>query len=167
MKKARIFELEHDVYSSAGWLYADMFLGLMVIFLAIVSFIPQSQNMGKTQIPSVTHGAADHPQVSQLYTGLTLFYETPSVNKLIADSQNYLKEKKLSLNSHISFIQIIGPFNPISESKDMGTARAVKFGLALRSQDSNFIGPITIGVSASSDIPINQIALQITFSPSR
>ena len=165
MKVSKSADLDYDVYSSAGWLYADMFLGLMFIFLATISFIPESQNAGKSQSSSNTQLGADHAQSSHLYTGLTLFYDVPSINKLISDSQTYLKEKKLSQNSHISFIQIIGQYNPNGETKEVGVARAVKFGLALRSQDPNYIGPITISVSASSNIHRNQTALQITFDP--
>ena len=38
--RARGSEFAEDATEQAGWMYADLFLGLMVIFLATISFVP-------------------------------------------------------------------------------------------------------------------------------
>ena len=36
-----LVDIGEDVTNQAGWMYADLFLGLMVVFLATVTFIPE------------------------------------------------------------------------------------------------------------------------------
>ena len=40
MARKRILSEDEDVTSQAGWLFADSFLALMIIFLATIYFIP-------------------------------------------------------------------------------------------------------------------------------
>ena len=40
MQDSEIQEHEEDLLGLAGWMYADLFLALMVIFLATISFVP-------------------------------------------------------------------------------------------------------------------------------
>jgi hypothetical protein len=42
-------ELGEDVTEKAGWMYADLFLALMVIFLATISFVPNTRLLHQLQ----------------------------------------------------------------------------------------------------------------------
>ena len=39
---------EEDATEQAGWLFADSFLALMIIFLATISFVPDINNVEDT-----------------------------------------------------------------------------------------------------------------------
>ena len=47
--RARTSEVisDDDMSDKAGWLYADLFLALMVIFLATISFVPEIRQVGE------------------------------------------------------------------------------------------------------------------------
>ena len=57
--RARLHEastLDDDMSDKAGWMYADLFLALMVIFLATISFVPEikaaNENSNQVRIQS-------------------------------------------------------------------------------------------------------------------
>ena len=54
MKRTNLRKAPEDTLKLAGWMYADMLLGLMVIFLATVSFLPTTVQVAGRSVTAPT-----------------------------------------------------------------------------------------------------------------
>ena len=96
---------EEDATLLAGWMYADLLLGLMVIFLATISFVPIDNFVSKSLVK------ATYKQVDKAFNfnrGLSLVYDKFDAKSLEADIEAFKKREGLDNNSEIIFAQILG-----------------------------------------------------------
>ena len=85
-----------DLPGQAGWMYADLFLALVVIFLATISFVPDisafksGQGSGRAASTTVkTNSAFNFDE------GLTLITTKKEINTLPSIVDEFLKKNKL------------------------------------------------------------------------
>ena len=154
--------MEDDVWQTAGWLYADLFLGLMVIFLASVSFVPMLTSDSK--LPPLTPSNSILPSNPQTTRSLYLSYKVPSAVQLQKDIHKFLAEKKLPQNTAIAMLEITGGYLARGETSAAGLGRATKFALAPRTQDANFIQSVTVGLNTSSRLKLSDVEIRVTFA---
>jgi len=102
-------ELGEDVTEKAGWMYADLFLALMVIFLATISFVPNT----RTAPPS--GNTPTTPQVSlnsiNMTSGMADLYTKFDPVQMMADIEKFKKAEGMSADSEAIYVQIIGGFD--------------------------------------------------------
>ena len=154
---------EEDNVNQAGWMYADLFLALMVIFLATISFVPQDSNpksdSGKTN-QNYYSGSTYNYDV-----GFTYLLGQTDFQPLKSEISKFLTDKKLPKNSNIIFIQLVGGYDPNTEKPSDGVTTAVKYALALVASDANFFGNASRSLDTSSTVPTGKALLRITFGP--
>ena len=93
-RRVRGHEEEEDATEQAGWLFADSFLALMIIFLATISFVPDIKNVEDT---------------AKTYTqALTLTYDKYDPVQVEADIVKFLTKADFPLSSKVVFARIIG-----------------------------------------------------------
>ncbi|CAB4331443.1 MAG: hypothetical protein F2690_00655 [Actinobacteria bacterium] len=157
--------IEDDMVDKAGWMYADLFLGLMVIFLATISFVPEIRDNSNANAGNrVSSNTIRQSTSFNFDKGLTIVINTPDVLLIETRIKSFLAGERLPLDSQIVFVKFIGGYDPINERVSDGATRALEFGLKLRADNPKLFANATNSADASPDIASGQVAVVLTFS---
>lgn len=157
--------LEDDMTEKAGWMYADLFLGLMVIFLATISFVPEIRDNSNANAGNrVSSNTIRQSTSFNFDKGLTIVVDAPDVLIIESRIKAFLAGEKLPLDSQITFVKFIGGYDPINERVADGATRALEFGMTLRAENPQLFAYATNSADASPDIPSGKVAVVLTFS---
>jgi len=149
-----------DATLLAGWMYADLLLGLMVIFLATISFVPIDNFVSKSLVK------ATYKQVDKAFNfnrGLSLVYEKFDAKGLEADIAAFKKREGLDNDSEIIFAQILGGYDPKTEDVQTGRNRALIYSFSLTKEESGLFKNASVTAGGESSLTKDQIALRLTF----
>ena len=151
MKSRRIErEIEDDMVDKAGWMYADLFLGLMVIFLATISFVPEIHDNSNANAGNrVSSNTIRQSTSFNFDKGLTIVVSEPDVLLIETRIKSFLAGERLPLDSQIVFVKFIGGYDPINERISDGATRALEFGLKLRLDNPKLFVNATNSADAS------------------
>ena len=152
----------------AGWVFADLLLGLAVIFLASVSF--QNGKVDSTAPDQALKAAANKAATNSSVfrsneDGFSFLYQTFSKRLVIRDIENHLRQKGLTNESRVIYLQAIGGYDQKSEYSDSGAMRATKYIIELKKAKIPYFESSGIEISTSSEIPSGQILLRLAFVP--
>ena len=154
-RKRNSVELE-DVTHLAGWMYADLFLALMVVFLATISFVPAYLTNAR--------------QVNSTYNYVKVFNEPLIVvydsfdSKLIQKDINYfLMTRGLPNTTDIIYAQVIGGYAKENEDSSLAIQRALKFSQQLDASGIPALANVSTTLSASSTLAPGRVAIKFTF----
>jgi len=151
---------EEDLTPQAGWMYADLFLALMVIFLATISFVPQLSN-NSTKFRTATI----QPKSAYNYDkGLSLVYTKFDIAEISADIAKFEATENLPAATDIIYVQIVGGYDQKDETPQQGTLRALAFSFLLNSDASPLFMHAATNLGASDQIKVDQILLRLTFA---
>lgn len=150
---------DEDVSFLAGWMYADLFLAMMVIFLATVTFIPEY--IGRLD-QSATNSAYNYQEIYK--KPMVVAYEGFNAQQIEQDIKAFLKAEKLSLDSEIIYIQIVGPYDSRIESAAEAITRAQNFSRKLDLLGSELYRNASTTLSSTTSIPVNRIVVKFTFA---
>ena len=159
MARKRISIEEEDATSQAGWLFADSFLALMVIFLATISFVPVIGGGGVLGSGKVGKIAG-----SNYVDGLVLAYEDVDVARITNDIETYIRSKKLSPTTAVLYAKIIGGFTT-QEGENSGSLQAMTFAVKLQKAEIPYFANAKIDLGSSNLIPTKTVVLRLTLSP--
>lgn len=179
---------EENTADQAGWMYADLLLALMVIFLATISFVPQyldtftpsgtgpgnSRNQGTggmgigdgsagtgTNAPSGSGiPAADY----SFDEGLALYYEDFDLDVFVADIERFRVRENLGQDFEIVFAQITGGYDEIRETPERGALRAIAFSVKLKESNLEYLKNTSTAIRTSPDVPSNEVMVRFTFA---
>jgi hypothetical protein len=126
VRKERRRREEEDATSQGGWLFADSFLALMVIFLATISFVP-SLGGGLTGTGNIGNIAGGN-----YVKGLNIAYESFDAARLQSDIEGFIIAEKLPRSSVVLFAKIVGGYDPATESEEEGKFRALLFSAQIQ-----------------------------------
>jgi hypothetical protein len=160
--RKRILNADEDVTSQAGWLFADSFLALMIIFLATISFVPSTYGGGGGEILGT--GRIGNIAGTNYVDGLVLAYEVVDPIRINQDIAGYIKEKELAPNTRVFYAKIIGGYSE-KDSDLVGTTRAIEFAINLRKAGVSYFDNAKIDIGSSKLIPEKTIVLRLTLSP--
>jgi hypothetical protein len=152
--------IEADVNSDtsflAGWMYADLFLALMVVFLATISFVPEYlSNSNKV------NSAYNYVQIFK--EPLIVVYDSFDPQLIQKDIDYFLKTRGLPNTTDVVYAQIIGGYAKDTEDSTVAIQRALRFSQQLDSAGIRSIGKVSTTLSASSTLSPGKIALKLTF----
>jgi len=150
---------EEDATSQAGWLFADSFLALMVIFLATISFVPALTTGVVTGSGSVGKIAG-----SNYIKGLVLTYDKYDAATIERDIATYIKNEKLSPTSEVMYARIVGGY-AASEGIDAGKVRAIAVSVQLKKSKMTYFENTSIDLSASDKLGKDTFILRLTLAP--
>jgi hypothetical protein len=150
---------EEDATSQAGWLFADSFLALMVIFLATISFVPALTTGVVTGSGSVGKIAG-----SNYIKGLVLTYDKYDAGVIQRDIAAYIKNEKLSPTSEVMYARIVGGY-AASEGIDAGKVRAIAVSVQLKKSEMAYFENTSIDLSASDKLGKDTFILRLTLAP--
>jgi hypothetical protein len=92
---------QEDITLLAGWMYADLLLGLMVIFLATISFVPLNSYASKSLVK------ADYKQTEKALNfnrGISLVYKNIDATSIAQDIQAFKSREGMDNDSEIIFV---------------------------------------------------------------
>lgn len=158
MRKARRSVEEEDATSMGGWLFADSFLALMVIFLATISFVPA---LGGSVSSA---GNVGNIAGSNYVKGLNLVYDSFDTAAIEADIAEYAKSEGISPKSSVIYAKIIGGYNPATEIEDDGRFKALMFSLRMKKAGLAQFENTKIDLGVNSSLKPDQIVLRLTLS---
>ena len=161
--KTRKVALE-DASHQAGWMFADLLLALMVIFLAAQSFVPKEASL--PQFEGLLDNKTNiHSAVAPLKTSITLtsLDEATLINAL----QNYGAIEHLPATYTIDSMVIAGGFNPKTESSDRGTATALQYAAAIASYNLPYFKNAATLLAASPEVAAGSVILNVQITPIR
>lgn len=158
-RRARVVRHEEDATSQGGWLFADSFLALMVIFLATISFVP-SLGGGLTGTGNIGNIAGGN-----YVKGLNIAYETFDPVQIEKDIAGFIEAEDLPRNSKVLFAKIVGGFNKNTESPSDGQYRALLFTAKITAAKIAYFEGAKMDLGSNSLLKQNQIVLRLTLSP--
>jgi hypothetical protein len=151
---------EEDVTNQAGWLFADSFLALMVIFLATISFVPSLGGGGAVS----SGGNIGNLAGGNYVKALNLAYDTFDAARINADIANFLRAEELPVTSTVLYGNVVGGFGA-SEAESDGSYRALVFSVKLKNTDISYFRNTKFDFGASKLLKPDQIVLRLTLSP--
>ena len=160
MKQRRV-ALE-DASHQAGWMFADLLLALMVIFLAAQSFVPHEASL--PQFAGLLGDSVNvKGNVTLLKTSITLtsLDEATLINAL----QNYGAIQHLPADFTIDSMVVAGGFNAATESSDRGTATALQYAAGIASYNLPYFKNSATLLAASSQVPDGAVVLNVSIHP--
>lgn len=159
-RKGHGLHADEDVTSQAGWLFADSFLALMVVFLATISFVP-ALGGGFKGNATINVGNLAGKNISN---GLIFAYEAFDAERIKKDFTEVLSSQKLAPSTKVLYVKIVGGYNANSESPDQGTVRALAFSVRLQQTGIPAFKESRIDLGNSKLIKPNQIVMRITLT---
>lgn len=157
----QISATEEDVTFLAGWMYADLFLALMVVFLATISFVPTY--FGSSAGSSIN---AEYNYSKTYGTPMVTVYNEFNANRIQADIVNFLSAQKLSTNSDVVYAQIVGGYDKRTESSGQGVERALAFSRQIDAAKLPLLANVATTLGASTSIAPGQVAVKFSFAVS-
>ncbi len=158
-RRARQVIHEEDATSQGGWLFADSFLALMVVFLATISFVP-ALGGGFRGNATVNIGNLAGTNIAN---GMIMGYDTFDANRIRSDFNAFLKEQKLAASTHAIYVNIIGGYDP-KDGPDRGSVNALKFAIEMKNAGIEFIQGAKIDLGNNKLLKPNQIVMRLTLA---
>lgn len=158
IRKNRTSDL-NDTTHLAGWVYADLLLGLMVVFLATITFRPLDDFANSDLVKS------NYKQVDTGYNfskGLSLVYAKFNLKAIKSDIESFKTKEKLSKNTQVVFTQVLAGYDHNSETLIDARNRALLIGFQLQSDPDNLLKDSEISVAESNSLKKNEFALRLT-----
>lgn len=159
MRRTKAVLEDEDVTGLAGWMYSDLLLGLMVVFLATISFIPAGTMVNAQQ---------DDQQVAYAYArvhpvDLEGTYAPAQITQLIDDVAAFKLAQGLSTTTYVTKAQFVGSYDPAQEPNSVGIERALAFSDAIQNREPGLLRIAATAVRATkSNTPT--ITVKLTFA---
>ena len=161
LKESAEFE---DQSNQAGWMYADLFLALMVIFLATVSFVPQFNLDPKLGSDPTAPGRAVY-SFSKIYSQrLDVVFDQYDYQFLLKSVKNFLESNGIEGEAEIVYVQIIGGYDSSFEKSQKAIDRALVFSQQIDKSNHMLLQHASTTLSSSPSIDATQIVMQMTFA---
>jgi len=155
--------VEEDLTGQAGWMYTDLMLALMVIFLATISFVPQFTN-NSTSDPD----NSDYSYSKIFDESMNTLYESFNLAQIKSDIARFKLNKGMPADADIVYAQYVGGYSSGSENPSAAIARALAFSQKLDSADPELLTSAATTLSSSNVLKANQVIVRFTFAtPSR
>lgn len=159
MARRRISIDEEDATSQAGWLFADSFLALMIIFLATISFVP-----ALTSGVVLGSGSVGKIAGSNYIKGLVLTYDSFNAAEIERDIRTFITNERLSPQSEVLYARIVAGYSA-NENQDAGKVRAIGISVQIKKSDITYFKNSSLDLSASDQLKPETFVLRLTLAP--
>lgn len=152
--------VEEDLTGQAGWMYTDLMLALMVIFLATISFVPLISN----NLASSKPDNSDYAYTKLFDESMNTLYESFNLEQIRSDISRFKSTHGMPADSDIVFIQFVGGYERGSENPSAAISRAQAFSQKLDSADPDLVSSAATTLSSSNVLKKNQVIVRFTFA---
>lgn len=159
MRRTYVDPVEEDLTGQAGWMYTDLMLALMVIFLATISFVPQfaSNSNADPNKPDYSYSKIFDESMNTLY-------ESFNPAQIKSDITRFKLNKGMPADADIVYAQYVGGYSAGSENPSAAIARALTFSQKLDSADPELLASAATTLSSSNVLKANQVIVRFTFA---
>lgn len=148
-----------DLTGLAGWMYTDLLLALMVVFLATISFIPSLEINSNEKIDN-----KDTYNYSKfLDKKFESTYSFNEIQKFITDINNFKKINNMGEDIVIGSIQIIGGYNSDIEKSGEGIQRSLKFVTNVQENNQEILKFSSTILDTSSKQDVERVKIIASF----
>ena len=151
--------VEEDLTGQAGWMYTDLMLALMVIFLATISFVPQFTNKS-----SADPNNPDYSYSKIFDESMNTLYESFNLAQIKSDIARFILNNGMPADADIVYAQYVGGYSAGSENPSAAIARALSFSQKLDSADRELLTSAATTLSSSNVLKANQVIVRFTFA---
>jgi hypothetical protein len=162
MRKKPVVEEQEDTTAQAGWMYADLFLALMVVFLATISFVPTFN--GNSNLVNKNQGSTLYTYSDIYAKHLDILYTTYDPILIQDDIKTFVVTEGLPSTTEVIFVQVIGGYSPQNENASIAIKRALAFTQKIDKDLPDLLHHAASTMSSSRTIDPNQIVLRLTFA---
>ena len=148
--------IDSDTSFLAGWMYADLFLALMVVFLATISFVPEYLSSANK-----VNSAYNYVQIFK--EPLIVTYDSYDPKLIQKDIDYFLKTRGLPNTTDAIYAQVIGGYSKDTEDSTVAIQRALRFSQEIDSSGIPALANVSTTLSSSSTLAPGRIALKLTF----
>jgi len=157
-------EAQEDLLLQSGWMYADLFLALTVIFLATISFVPEIGQSGNFNGTKNTSTGVKTDSSFNYAKGYTLVVPVDQYDQVGTKVLEFLAQEGLDRSTEIIFAQVIGGFNPESENPSDGQLRAITFAIEINKRYPKLLQSAQRFIESSPSVAPGYVALRLTFA---
>jgi hypothetical protein len=153
---------EDDLSGLAGWMYTDLLVGLMVIFLATITFVPEGNFFKSRTTPGSENTVYSYSRVVK--DPLSLLIENEQLPDIPTIIKDFLEQKNLAPDSNVVYVQIVGSYNEKLETPEQAVSRALSLSQKLEKAYPELIKAASTTFSRTTSIPTNQVVLRFVFA---
>jgi len=150
---------EDDLTFLAGWMYADLFLAMMVVFLATISFVPEYFGNNSR---ATADSAYNYTQIFK--KPMVVTYEGFNGDLIASDIRAFIADNRLPPDTEIVYAQIIGSYIKNIESPGDAIIRAQQFSTKMDMSNLTLLNKASTTFSSTTSIPANRIVVKFTFA---
>lgn len=152
---------EDDLTGLSGWMYTDLLLALVVVFLATITFVPNLDSTGRSGIVS---GDSIFSYSKTIDKPLNLLIEDQQIPDIPALIEGFKSQEGISPSAVVVYLQIVGSYNDRMELQSEAVARALSLSQILDQQFPELFQAAATTFSTTSTIPSNQVVVRIIFA---
>lgn len=158
-----------DVTGQAGWMFSDMLIALMVVFLATITFIPQfsigsSSAVGKGNYSDGAGGVSGSYTYTEYFDGsFARAYKIDDLSNLVPDIAQYLKNNSIPADAVVTSAQFVGGYTT-EETSAEAIARALQFSKVIEGIAPGLLDRSSTILNSSPKLDIDLVAIKLTFS---
>jgi len=149
---------DNEVIERSGWVYADLFLALTVIFLATISFLPEKAIIGNSENENVSSQAN-----LNVKGNLSFKVKLNDFDSVASRVLNYVNSNSTNGSIEVVFAQIIGGYDSKTETIQQGQLRALKFAIDLGTTYPDILINAQRYIDGDQNIDSGEIGLRLTF----
>jgi hypothetical protein len=162
-------ESPEDVSGQAGWMFSDMLIALMVVFLATITFIPQFTGTSNSAVIKGGDQGTAQGGATGTYTYTEHFdavfiraYKTNEAKYVIQDIIEFEKQHSLPLDSVIDSAQFVGGYADSGNSAS-ALQLAITFSQALEKVNPKILEHASTILNSSRNLANNLVTVRFTF----
>lgn len=167
MPNAYNIDTAEDITGQAGWMFSDMLVALMVVFLATISFIPQfgnQQNQILSPESSSSPSSGTYTYTEHFDTAYVHLYDANNVSTVLSDIQQFAANNKIPLNAVIDSAQFVGGYNQETETSAQAIERARVFAARLDKAFPTMLENASTILNSSPKLAAGNVTVRFTFS---
>lgn len=150
------FDDVEDVTGNAGWMYTDLLVGLMVIFLATISFIPEGAELVDKRAVQTYREIFNTPLANR--------YLEYDFSKVKRDINDFVAKQGFAGSESVARVRIVVSFDPNKESGSQALVRAADIATRLRTDDPALFKDSVSVLKNIGDASGDYFILEFTFA---
>lgn len=164
-----LYEAPEDVTGQAGWMFSDMLIALMVVFLATITFIPQfsigsSSSVSKGNSSTGAGGVAGSYSYTEHFDGsFVRAYRVDELKNLKPDILAYLKNNSIPADAVADSAQFVGGYTQEETAADAIT-RALEVSKLVEALAPKLLEHAPTILNSSPKLATDLVAIKLTFS---
>lgn len=156
------YEAPEDATGQAGWMFSDMLIALMVVFLATITFIPQFSATGT--LATTGGNVGSYAYTEHFDQAFIRAYKINELAYVQPDILAFQKQYGIPTDAVIDSAQFVGGYDQANESSASAIQRALAFSQALDKSSTKILEHASTILNSSPKLAVDLVTVRLTFS---